>query len=181
MPFHSSGKFRTNAQKKRIDVWLIYRCTACGETWNRPILERQSVGSIPPHELHAFAINDPAAATRHAFDLDRLARHSNRLEQDPAINIDKRLTCGDPRAVTSLEITIALVLPCRMRLDGVLSRELRVPRSLLHAAHESAALSVTPAARKALRSPIVDGQRIWLDLESTTPWSTGLRNAAAAS
>ncbi len=27
--FACSLKFRTNAQKKRLDVWLIYRCSAC--------------------------------------------------------------------------------------------------------------------------------------------------------
>jgi hypothetical protein len=39
MPFACSMKFRTNAQKKRIDVWLIYRCTACDEVWNLPIFD----------------------------------------------------------------------------------------------------------------------------------------------
>ena len=28
--FASTGQFRVNAQKKRLDVWLVYRCTTCG-------------------------------------------------------------------------------------------------------------------------------------------------------
>lgn len=30
----SSGKFRVNANGKRIDVWLIYRCIDCDNSWN---------------------------------------------------------------------------------------------------------------------------------------------------
>ena len=51
-PFRSSGKIRLNANRKRIDAWLIYRCTACDKTWNRPILTIRaccrSPSSAPP-------------------------------------------------------------------------------------------------------------------------------------
>ena len=53
-------KFRTNAQKKRIDVWLIYRCSACDEVWNLPIFERVATGDIAPDAFDAIARNDPA-------------------------------------------------------------------------------------------------------------------------
>jgi hypothetical protein len=53
-------KFRTNAQKKRIDVWLIYRCSTCDETWNLPIYERVAIGDLAPGEFQAIACNDPA-------------------------------------------------------------------------------------------------------------------------
>ena len=176
MPFCSSGKFRTNAQKKRIDVWLIYRCAVCSETWNLPILERRPVGRIPPGELHAFAVNDPGTAMRHAFDLERLAPHGSRLEWDTEVDIARHIDGGAAHEASSLEITIKLDLPCRARLDGLLSRELRVARSRLHAAYASAALRVMPASGKALRAPIMDGQRVWLDLESTASWSADIRD-----
>lgn len=166
--FVSSGRFRTNAQKKRLDVWLIYRCAACDGTWNMPIVERCPVARIPPDQLHAFMHNDPVAAARHAFDLQRLARHSDRIDQDSAATVERRIDGGCAGA-TCLEISIALSLPCRLRLDALLARELGVTRGALLRAHEAGA--VTLVSRKALRAAAFDGQRVRVDLE-------GLRRCA---
>ena len=38
--FACTEKFRVNAQQRRIDVWLLYRCTACDTTWKHALLER---------------------------------------------------------------------------------------------------------------------------------------------
>ena len=38
--FYCSDKFRMNAQKKNIDVWLIYRCVKCDNTCNLTLLSR---------------------------------------------------------------------------------------------------------------------------------------------
>jgi len=167
--FVSSGRFRTNAQKKRLDVWLIYRCAACDGTWNMPIVERCPVARIPPEQLQAFMHTDPVAAARHAFDLQRLARHSDHIDQNPAATVERRIDGGCAGA-PYLEISIALSLPCRLRLDALLARELGVTRSALLRAHETGA--VTLVSRKALRAPAFDGQRIRIDLE-------GLRRCAA--
>ncbi|TGQ24417.1 DUF1062 domain-containing protein, partial [Mesorhizobium sp. M4B.F.Ca.ET.214.01.1.1] len=37
--YRCSGKFRVNANGKRIDVWLIYRCADCDNSWNFGIFE----------------------------------------------------------------------------------------------------------------------------------------------
>ena len=47
-PFASSGRFRVNGQKRRLDVWLIYKCVHCDATWNRTVLERVTPESIDP-------------------------------------------------------------------------------------------------------------------------------------
>lgn len=162
-----------------MDVWLIYRCASCGETWNLPILERLPIGKIPPDELRAFAANDPAHAARHAFDLERLRRHSDRVEQGPEVAIVKRLTSGNPVSATSVEIEFMLGRPCRLRLDGLLSRGLGVTRSLIGGLHGSAALTTAPANGKALRSPVIDGQRVRISLEPATTLTAEIRKAAA--
>src|SRR4030095_12363499 len=58
MPFRTSGKSRVNANGKRRDAWLIYKCTSCDSTWNRPIVERRHVSTIDPHILASLQAND---------------------------------------------------------------------------------------------------------------------------
>ena len=52
--FQSSGAFRVNAQKKTIDVWLIYKCINCDSTWNMTIYTRITPGSIPVEILKLY-------------------------------------------------------------------------------------------------------------------------------
>ncbi|HEV2901158.1 MAG TPA: DUF1062 domain-containing protein [Pseudaminobacter sp.] len=33
----SSGKIRVDANCKRVNAWLIYKCMSCDGTWNRQI------------------------------------------------------------------------------------------------------------------------------------------------
>lgn len=66
--FRCSGKFRVNANGRRLDIWLIYRCEKCGHTLNVPIYER-----IPPEKLDAetygrFLDNDRELALFYAED-----------------------------------------------------------------------------------------------------------------
>lgn len=73
--FVSSGLFRVNANKRKLDVWLVYRCARCGASWNLPIYERVSVGRLSPEEREGFAQNDAALARQYAMDAALLARH----------------------------------------------------------------------------------------------------------
>lgn len=171
-PFISSGRFRTNAQKKRLDIWLIYRCAVCDETWNMPIVERFPVAHIPPDQLQSFLRNDPVTATRHAFDLSLLARHSVQIDQDMAVTVEKHIDASNFADAAYLEIAIALSLPCRLRLDALLAREIDVTRSALLRAYEAGV--VTLDSRKAMRAPAQDGQRIRIDLSKARRWGIDL-------
>jgi len=66
--FFSSGIFRINAQKKKLDVWLIYKCSVCNTTWNLTVFTRAVPNSIPYELLHGFYENDPALAELYAND-----------------------------------------------------------------------------------------------------------------
>lgn len=44
--FLPSNQFRINAQKKLLDIWLIYQCQCCGQTWNMELFAR-----VPPKRL----------------------------------------------------------------------------------------------------------------------------------
>jgi hypothetical protein len=168
MPFACSMKFRTNAQKKRIDVWLIYRCSACEEVWNLSIFERVGVGEMAPDAFDAIARNDPALALRHAFDRTRLMRHGT-LEERPDVSIRKSYDEGRALNAGIITIALALALPCGLRLDRLLTGGLDISRAQLGRLHDTGALSLSPATRRALRSPIADGQSIAINLALLDP------------
>lgn len=169
-PFVSSGRFRTNAQKKRMDVWLIYRCGLCDATWNMPVVERCPVTRIPPERLRSFIHNDPEVAIDHAFDLARLARHSDRIDHDMTMTVEKCIDSGGITGAASLEILIALSRPCRPRLDALLAHELGVTRGGLLKAYEAGALELIPVTAKAMRAPALDGQQIRIDRTAAIQW-----------
>jgi hypothetical protein len=83
--FASSDKFRVNANKKVIDVWLIFKCLACENTLNINILSRKQVSSIDKTLLNAFHKNDKELAWRYAFDPAYIERDT---EVDWAIDFE---------------------------------------------------------------------------------------------
>ena len=60
--FYCSDKFRMNAQKKNIDVWLIYRCVKCDNTCNMTLLSRTKPDLIDKKLFHSFSMNDREVA-----------------------------------------------------------------------------------------------------------------------
>lgn len=66
--FICSGKFRVNANGRRLDVWLIYRCEKCGHTLNVPIYERAAPEKLPPELYERFLDNDWELAMEYAGD-----------------------------------------------------------------------------------------------------------------
>lgn len=78
--FINSGKFRVNANRSRVDVWLIYRCKKCKHTWNLTIYERTKVSRIPAGEYELFVENDRDLACKYGNDVDFLKRNKAELK-----------------------------------------------------------------------------------------------------
>ena len=66
--FASSGMFRVNAQKKSLDVWLIYKCRKCNTKWNLTVMSRVAPGAISLEMLNGFHENDEKLAMQYATD-----------------------------------------------------------------------------------------------------------------
>ncbi len=66
--FIPSGLFRVNAQKKSLDIWLIYKCRTCDTTWNLPIVSRVKPQTIPADALDGFLRNDADLTLRYASE-----------------------------------------------------------------------------------------------------------------
>jgi hypothetical protein len=165
-PFVCSGKFRVNAQKKRLDAWLIYRCASCDQTWNYPVLERELLKDIDPSVFRALSENCGKLARRHAFDLPRLRRYSDQIEEFAEVTVEKHLRDRCVREPGQVVISIALSLPSRIRLDRLMASELGLSRAAVQRLHDAAMLVVSPGSRAAMRQPARDGQTLAIDLRS---------------
>lgn len=80
--FYCSDKFRMNAQKKNIDVWLIYRCVKCDNTCNLTLLSRSKPDLIDKTLFHSFSMNDKDTAWKYAFSTEIERKNNLRLDYD---------------------------------------------------------------------------------------------------
>lgn len=161
-PFRSSDRLRLNANGKRLDAWLIYKCAVCDKTWNRTLFERRNIRDIDPETLHALQSNDSGWARRHAFDIEALRQKAPRIETFADCAVEKTVL-SESAGWTRLEIALAVPMPSQMRLDRLLATELGLSRSGLQALQGAAKLSIAPERKDALRRPARDGGRIVID------------------
>ncbi|AZO35829.1 MAG: DUF1062 domain-containing protein [Mesorhizobium sp.] len=163
-PYKCSEKFRVNANGKRIDVWLIYRCSGCENSWNFTILERQNRHDIEPALLAALESNDPALARRHAFDAAPLRNRAGRVEESPDVTVRKEPLDGEPGHANALALELRLEGTTPLRLDRLLAGELGLSRSRLQALDDRRRLTMEPDGAKALRKPVRDGLAVRIGL-----------------
>ena len=126
--FRCSDLIRLNANGKRLDAWLIYKCTACASTWNRPIIARQSVTGISAELLDSLQRSDQALVRRLANDTAALRRSSDRVEYSAETIVTKETLLEPETPARQLEIGIIVHGPVAMRLDRLLAVELDLPR-----------------------------------------------------
>ncbi|MBN8944045.1 MAG: DUF1062 domain-containing protein [Rhizobiales bacterium] len=163
--FESSGKIRLNANGRRLDAWLIYKCLTCDKTWNRPIFERQNVRDIDPAVLDALQSNDPQWIRAEAFNLAALQRKSQRVETFSEVDIEKEIL-HEPSHWTTLAIALTVPFPVGMRLDRLLASALAVSRARLQALHALGLLRTNSDRADILRRPVKTGVEVAIDLAS---------------
>lgn len=142
-PFASSGRFRVNAQKRRLDVWLVRRCAACDSTWNQPVHERVTPEQLG-RRLDDYHHDEPDVVAAAAFDLAVLRRHG-RVEP-PVFRVDRS------PAVPPFVARVVLERPFPVRLDRVLATALGVSRARVP--------DLVDLDRDALRRDVVSGTEV---------------------
>jgi len=161
--FQSSDKVRLNANGRKLDAWLIYKCTSCDRTWNRTIFERKNVRDIDSATLAALQSNDPDWIRAEAFNLEALGRKCHRISEFAEFEIRKELLRETPDW-KHLEIELSISFPTSVRLDRLLASELPVSRSQLGALHQAGLLTTNPDRAGSLGRRIRNGVRVTLDL-----------------
>jgi hypothetical protein len=176
--FQCSNKIRLNANGRKLDAWLIYKCMTCEKTWNRPIFERQNVRDIDPSVIQALQSNDPAWIRAESFNLDALRRKSQRIDEPADIDVQKEVLFEAP-GWTILIIELELRFSVAFRLDRLLACELGVSRSRLQALYDTGLLRADPKRADILRRRIKDGLAVTVDLNLETGRDVSWKSAAA--
>ena len=167
-PFRSSGRIRLNANGRRLDAWLIYRCTSCDRTWNRPIFERRPVREVPPAVLAGLEASDPAQVRAVAFDISGLQRRARRIESfgaglraerldDPTDRVADGMADGVADGMADwavLRIAIRVPEPVGLRLDRLLAGRFGLSRARIERLFLSGRIQIEAGA---LRRPVADG------------------------
>lgn len=141
-PFASSDRFRVNANGRRLDVWLIYRCVHCDATWNREIHARVAPEALAPDRYAAYLSNDAELAMHIAC-------------KPCGLPTDKTTAFVIDRPLRAPAIRLAVPYPLAVRLDRVLAKGLGWSRSQVRAAVRSNLLDL-PGGEATLRRPVQD-------------------------
>lgn len=114
--FKNTGKFRVNANKGLLDVWLIYRCEDCGHTLNLTVYERSRVSLIPEREYARFIENDGAFAKELGSKLPLFKRNRAEVDfSDLSYSYVERVGTND-ESVPSGEAEICIRNPCLLKI-----------------------------------------------------------------
>jgi len=117
--YQSSGLFRVNAQGRNLDVWLIYRCTRCGSSWNMEVHARVKPQSIAAAEYDAYLRNDAHMARQCALD-KALLRRNGVLPAFDALRFEVMGVIPQSAAEITIECDFALDI----RLSKILRQKL---------------------------------------------------------
>lgn len=180
--FRSSDRIRVNANGRRIDAWLIYRCIACDDTWNRPVVERREVSSLGRPLLQSLQTNDPDLVHRLAFDVASLRRWTAEVREFDDVLVARQVLSEGTRPFRRLEIECRVPLATGLRADRLLASELGLSRSAIRKLERSSQLVTGPPGVD-LRRPLRDGLRLTIDtaplpeggVEHAAGWSVGSR------
>lgn len=119
----SSGSFRVNAQKKSLDIWLIYRCARCKTTWNLTIFSRVSPTAISRDMLGKFTGNDSGLARRYAMDAGLLEKNGAEVETPPYSILGDDIDLGQ-----ETRVKIVSPYPSRVRLAKIIREKLSLSK-----------------------------------------------------
>jgi len=126
----NSEKFRVNANKNNIDIWLIYKCEKCKSTWNMTIYERIKPSNISKHEYDKFLANDIELAREYAFNLSIYSKNKAEVILE---HINYSLVQRELEAYYIKENELVIELLCKypieLRVDKLLSDILGISRS----------------------------------------------------
>jgi hypothetical protein len=128
--FAPSHRFRVNANKKAIDIWHIYKCTQCDDTWNVEIISRRNGRDLPADLYNSFLLDDSTVARRYSFDYQLLSKHGVEFTDPPEVEVrGANITEFSSQEELIVVLESEFLLP--NHLGAILSKKLGVSRTCL--------------------------------------------------
>ncbi|WP_101697081.1 DUF1062 domain-containing protein [Clostridium minihomine] len=120
--FICSNSFRVNAQRKFLDIWLIYKCSHCDTTWNSTLYSRINPQSLSSEQLEQFHTNDRFLAEQYAMDTERLRRNGAKAGLPDYTIVGEDICAGVPTELHIMsryqsQIKIAAILREKLNLS----------------------------------------------------------------
>lgn len=123
--FCCTKKFRVNAQKKSLDIWLIYSCTACNTTCNARVYAHVSPQALSQKQLNGFMENNYALVKRYAMDADFLYNSGAGKILLPQYSV-----IGEEFSLNeAVELEIKTQYPLAVKVIAVIKEKLHLPHS----------------------------------------------------
>lgn len=146
--FTNTNCFRVNANGNQIDVWLIYQCEKCKQTYNLTIYERIKPSDIEKEEYRGLLENDKALAMEYGNKKEMFVKNKAEIDLE---DIDYQIVfIGDGYGeenncqLDSKSIMIKNPFELRIRTERVLAQILQITRSKIKMMVDEGKISSIP-------------------------------------
>lgn len=119
-----SKLFRINAQRKHLDIWLIYKCSDCDSTWNMTIYSRINPKSIAPEILDGFHSNNEELAKRYAMDTELIRKNGAEVGPPKYEILGANINFNIPT-----ELHIKSSYPSRLKISSLLREKMNLSQN----------------------------------------------------
>jgi hypothetical protein len=118
-----TGKFRVNANGKRLDVWMLISCEQCGHPSTIPVHERIQVRALDRERRLRFENNDPAMVRELAVDAALASRAGYQLDWSGTWELVTGMPAGELERAdpAPLKVTVSFELPVPIRVERLLT------------------------------------------------------------
>jgi hypothetical protein len=121
------GRFRVNANRNLLDVWLLVRCVSCDRTSKLTVHERASARSFNPVELDGYHANDPELVASRLLDPLLARRNHFSLDWTGAWRLDTPSALLDE--AWPVQVEVGFEAPVPVRPERLIARGLDLSRN----------------------------------------------------
>lgn len=128
--YSNTGNFRVNANGNSLDVWLIYQCDKCKNTYNLGIYERVNPRRISFERYQKFLANDKEMAI--AYGTNREFFKNNKAEIDQGemeYQVQENVVLIEQEQIADKVLIIKNPYSLKIRLDKMISKQLELSRT----------------------------------------------------
>ncbi|MGH3661399.1 MAG: DUF1062 domain-containing protein [Micromonosporaceae bacterium] len=122
---NGKGRFRVNANRKLLDVWLLVNCVSCDRTSKLTVHHRVPVRSLPAGLLAGYSANSPALVVDTLLDPLIARRNRFALDWDGCWELLAPTVPEDPWPV---QVTVTFNDPVPVRPERLIAHGLRLSR-----------------------------------------------------